>query len=95
MLGLEDAGVACLYQSTGNMHVTSMFWHEGTSSLIASTRTDHMIHYGKCGGEYMYCDDLSDDEDDILDERVRPSRAIHEPTYFGATPWHLNSSTLL
>lgn len=82
--------------ATGNTNVTSMLWHEPSASLIASTRSDHTVVYGKSGGEYMYGENCSFDY--LLGESSAtvypdwPRCAKHEPSYFGATPWNLDGS---
>jgi hypothetical protein len=64
--------------ATGNTNVRHLRWHEGTSSLLASTSTIHSVRYGQSGRQYMYGEEFDPEEN-----QGWPSRAIHEPTYFG------------
>jgi WD40 repeat protein len=80
--------------ATGNTHVTSLLWHEETMSLIASTKSDHTV---KCGnfGRYMYGSTLLssfEEEDEMTGVSCWPTRAEHEPNYFGNAPWHIDYS---
>jgi hypothetical protein len=78
--------------TNGNSHVTSLLWHEATSSLIASTRSDHIIFTEDMGREYLYGDFPPFEGDEGMLDSAWPSRARHEKTCFGTTPWHINCS---
>jgi len=74
--------------ATGNTIVQHLFWHEDTSSLLASTRSSHVVSYGRCMSGYMYGNDVeSDKEDEICQEGYWPRRAVHDRFYFGSQ-WH-------
>jgi hypothetical protein len=78
--------------ATGNTHVTSLFWHEETTSLIASTKSDHTVTRGKYGRYIDGGTRLSSFEDEDEMFGGWPTRARHEPTYFGNAPWHIDYS---
>ena len=81
MLGFKDAGVSHVYTMvTGNTIVKSLLWHEGTSSLLASIRSNH-------GVSYMHRDEMTMIVGNGGDEDDWPTRTEHEKTYFG-TKWH-------
>lgn len=80
----------CYKMATGNLQVTSMHWHEGTSSIIASTQSKHAVSYGRYGGAYRYGQPI---EESSIEDGAWPSQASHEPTYFGDTPWHIDAES--
>ena len=70
--------------ATGNTEVDTLLWHQGTASLIASTRSKHHLTHGRYSS-YMYGQqvDLFKDEDAF----DWPSGAVHDRKYFGHE-WH-------
>ncbi|KAL7550322.1 hypothetical protein ACHAWF_013563 [Thalassiosira exigua] len=81
--------------ATGNTVVDHLFWHEGTSSLLASTHSKHILKYGRYGAGYSNGDRLDEDEMEEMRQTGHwPRRAVHDRSYFGAQ-WHVDSCALL
>eukprot|EP00956_Cyclotella_meneghiniana_P042360 scaffold248432_cov80-Cyclotella_meneghiniana.AAC.1 len=74
---LRSPGSHVYTMATGNTIVDNLLWHENTSSLLASTRSNHLVSYGRCISGYQYGHTIdSDDEDEV-----------HQDSYW---PWHCN-----
>eukprot|EP00956_Cyclotella_meneghiniana_P006599 scaffold8717_cov59-Cyclotella_meneghiniana.AAC.8 len=87
---LRSPGSYVYTMATGNTIVDNLLWHENTSSLLASTRSSHLISYGRYSSGYMYGHTIdSDDEDEVHQDSYWPERAIHRPSFYGS-PWHCN-----
>ena len=87
---LRSPGSHVYTMATGNTIVDYLLWHENTSSLLASTRSNHLISYGRSISGYQYGHTIdSDDEDEVHQDSYWPKRAMHSPSFFGSR-WHCN-----
>jgi len=77
--------------STGNTTVSSLHWHDPSSTLIAAVNSSHVVTYGY-SKEYMYGEVFDEDESGVYDWNWYPPGAEHEKSYFGEDDWHCDCS---
>ena len=75
--------------ATGNTTVHNLYWHEPTSSLLASTRSRHTPSRGYRGEHFMYDEeyDSDDNQDDFFSQNGWPKGARYQQGYFGKDEW--------
>ena len=77
--------------STGNTDVLSLHWHGSSTSIVASTKSSHVIEHGRYAG-YMYEERLTEEEEEAARSYDwYPPGARHEAGYFGPEKWHVGS----
>ncbi|GFH53451.1 hypothetical protein CTEN210_09927 [Chaetoceros tenuissimus] len=81
--------------ATGNTTVQNLYWHEPTSSLLASTCSRHSPSRGYRGEYFMYDEefDSDDNQESFFSKDGWPKGAAYQQFYFGKDEWFREGCT--